>query len=97
MYCWKCSNEIDIGKKIGRLVTCPHCMSYLHCCFNCRFYDKLAFHECKEPQVEWVKEKNAANFCEYFTPVKGKFEIKKTLSKDEANKKFKELFRKKRL
>ena len=66
MYCWKCANESEITEKAGRSETCPHCQSYLHCCYNCKFYDKFAHNECKEPQAEWVKEKDMGNFCDYF-------------------------------
>ena len=97
MYCWKCNNEISESKKPGRTETCPDCSSYLHCCFNCIFYDKLAYHECREPQAEWVKEKDSGNFCDYFSPAEDKKKNHKTLSKEKADKKLKELFKGKRL
>jgi len=68
MNCFKCGTEISLNHKIGRQDTCRKCGSYVHCCLNCRFYDRLAYHECREPQAEWVKEKDAGNFCEYFEP-----------------------------
>ena len=97
MYCWKCKNEIEIVEKIGRSEMCPKCSSHLHCCFNCKFYDKLTYHECREPQAEWVKEKDSANFCDYFSPTKDKKENAKTLSKEEAEKRLRELLKGKRL
>lgn len=97
MFCWKCKNEIKGIEKVGRSGTCPYCQAYLHCCFNCRFYDKFAYHECKEPQAEWVKEKDSANFCDYFSSVKEKPKNHKTLSKEEARKKLNELFKRKKL
>jgi len=33
-------------------------------------YDVRAFHECRESEAEWVKEKESGNFCAYFTPRK---------------------------
>ena len=96
MYCWKCKNEIKGLDKISRSATCPHCQVYLHCCFNCIFYDKFAYHECKEPQAEWIKEKDKANFCDYFSLIKEKLIEHKTLSKEEARRKLNELFKKKK-
>ena len=97
MFCWNCKNEIKKIDKISRSGTCPHCQAYLHCCFNCIFYDKLAYHECKEPQAEWIKEKDNANFCDYFSSIKEKTKNYTTLSKEEAQKKLNELFKKKKL
>ena len=97
MYCWKCKNEIKLERKISRTETCPFCNAYLHCCFNCIFYDKLAYHECKEPQAEWVKEKYIGNFCDYFSPKQDKPKIDETLSKEEASKKLSNLFKKNKL
>ncbi|MBI5286762.1 MAG: hypothetical protein HY878_04125 [Deltaproteobacteria bacterium] len=35
-------------------------------CLNCKFYGEGAYHQCRETNAEWVKEKDKANFCEYF-------------------------------
>jgi hypothetical protein len=40
----------------------------MKCCFNCKFYDREAHHQCREPQAEWVRYKEKANFCSYFVP-----------------------------
>ncbi len=99
MICWKCSNQKDLPDKPGRLETCPKCNSFLHCCLNCKFYDKNAHHECKEPQAEFVKEKPGANYCGYFAikkqNVRTREAPKKYISKEEAEKKWNELFKKK--
>ncbi|MFK7826658.1 MAG: hypothetical protein AB8G05_21130 [Oligoflexales bacterium] len=34
---------------------------------NCIYYDAGSHHECREPQAEWVREKESGNFCGYFT------------------------------
>jgi len=44
-----------------------------------------------------VKEKDSGNFCDYFSPAKEKKESHKILSKEEADKKLRELFKGKRL
>ena len=94
MFCWNCKNEIREVTKIWRQETCPHCQAYLHCCLNCKFYDKFAHNECRESSSEWVNDKNTANYCEYFLPTDEKPPDKKSLSKEEANKRFTELLKK---
>lgn len=66
--CWSCKNEVELPDKVTRQELCPECDNPLKCCFNCRFYDKSAYHQCTEPQAEWVRYKEKANFCEYFQP-----------------------------
>ena len=67
MICFKCKQETLVEGTPGRQQLCAQCKSYLHCCRNCRFYDELAWHGCREPQAEWVKEKELGNFCGYFS------------------------------
>ncbi len=66
MLCWKCGQRVHTSEKIQRKDACPHCGSDLRCCFNCEFYDKEAYHQCREPQAEWVRYKERGNFCDYF-------------------------------
>jgi uncharacterized OB-fold protein len=48
----------------------------LKCCYNCKFYDRDAHHQCREPQAEWVRYKEKANLCSYFVPLpKGSPEV----------------------
>jgi hypothetical protein len=51
---------------MGRRDECPECGLDARVCFNCRFHDRSAYRECREEQAEWVKEKNAGNFCGFF-------------------------------
>ena len=92
MFCYHCGVEIGLKRKPGRQETCSDCGEYLHCCFNCLFYDEAAHHHCREPQSEWVLEKNSANFCDYFQPGTRKPENKKAKSED-ARKKLDDLFK----
>ena len=69
-YCYKCRNELEfivkVGIKVGRLDTCPHCASNLHCCKNCRFHDPDVHNECLETQADFIRDREAANFCSHF-------------------------------
>ncbi|MDH4223919.1 MAG: hypothetical protein OEV55_10325 [candidate division Zixibacteria bacterium] len=68
MLCWSCKKDVEVPEKIGRKEICPNCEADLKCCYNCQLYDKDAYHQCKEPQAEWVRYKEKGNFCEYFEP-----------------------------
>jgi len=65
-FCHACKKELSLGREIGRRDECPHCSADLHCCLNCRFYDRSAPKQCREPQAGLVREKEKANFCDFF-------------------------------
>jgi len=64
--CAHCGGSITVIERISRGSMCPHCGKYLHSCVNCRFYSPGSYHDCGEPQAEYVSDKKAANFCDYF-------------------------------
>jgi len=64
--CHACKKNLEVGQSIGRRDECLFCGADLHCCLNCRFYDRAAPKQCREPLAELVKEKAKANFCDYF-------------------------------
>jgi hypothetical protein len=76
---------------VGRQETCPECGIYLHCCRNCRFFDEKAYHQCRESEAEWVRDKESANFCDYFQPGEGK-RISDKSRAEEARRKLDQLF-----
>jgi hypothetical protein len=88
--CHKCGKPVDV-EKAGRRDECEACLSDLHVCLNCTFYDESRANQCFEPQAERVKEKDRSNYCDFF-----QFrEEGKTLSgKEDAQKLWKELFKK---
>ena len=93
MRCFHCKDEIPADEKISRQSTCRNCGSYLHCCLNCKHYDRLAPKQCREPRVELVREKDRANFCDYFSPADTQPAENKRA--EEARKKLEALFKKK--
>lgn len=64
--CFACKKPLDVGRETGRRDECPHCRADLHCCLNCRFHDPSAPKQCREPQADLVREKDRANFCDFF-------------------------------
>lgn len=91
--CFSCQKPLNViaGGFVGRRDTCPHCNSDMHVCYNCKFYDKASYNECREPQAERVVEKGKANFCDYFVLVGPNVDSQET--KDEALKKLNDLFK----
>ncbi len=88
--CFHCKKELDVPGRPGRGDGCPFCGSDLRACLNCRFYDRAASNECREPSAERVVVKDRANFCEFF-------EFRETdagnAPKDDPMKKLKDLFK----
>ena len=70
--CFDCKKTVEMSPEIGRRDECSHCGADIHCCYNCKFYDVGAYNECKEVQADVVKEKDRANFCDYFQLKAGK-------------------------
>lgn len=68
MVCHNCGREIKLIAKVARTEECPHCGADMHCCKNCRFFDPGKNNQCSETQAEWVRDKLAANFCDFFEP-----------------------------
>jgi hypothetical protein len=64
--CAACTKELDLGHSIGRRDVCPFCKADLRSCRNCRHSDLRAAKQCREPQAELVKDKERANFCDFF-------------------------------
>ncbi|OGP94428.1 MAG: hypothetical protein A2V53_03775 [Deltaproteobacteria bacterium RBG_19FT_COMBO_56_10] len=64
--CFHCKKELDASQRPGRGESCPGCGSDVKVCLNCRFYDRGAYNQCREPSAERVVDKDRANFCEFF-------------------------------
>lgn len=63
--CWKCGKPLK-SLNISRTSVCPNCGSDLHVCRACVFYSVGSHYDCHETIDEVVRDKEKANFCEYF-------------------------------
>lgn len=61
-------------------------------CLNCRFYAPGAANDCREPVSEPVKDKERANFCDWFSPAENAFNNSGNNKESEAEKKAKDAF-----
>jgi len=68
MPCFSCNAVIEFatGERVGFRDTCEKCDADLHVCLNCSHYDRTAYNQCREPNAEWVSERERANRCDYF-------------------------------
>ncbi len=66
--CFSCGQSVDYVDKVGFRADCMHCHADVHVCRNCHFYDPKVYNECREPAAEVVREKDRANYCEFFQP-----------------------------
>lgn len=62
--CFRCGADIT-EKKPVRSTLCG-CGAEVKVCLNCRHYDRSAPQQCREPQADWVREKDRVNFCDWF-------------------------------
>jgi predicted RNA-binding Zn-ribbon protein involved in translation (DUF1610 family) len=65
--CYFCGKELDPKMRIVKDTECPHCGRDLHACVQCRHFDRSAHNMCREPQAEWVTDRERRNFCDYFS------------------------------
>ncbi len=70
--CWKCGTSLaEVLVPFARVAECPECRADLHVCRMCEFFDPGVSRGCREPVAEEVSDRERANFCGYFTPVRG--------------------------
>ena len=93
MNCFKCGSSIEIplGSKVGFRAECEKCRASLHCCAACKYYKPGMKNDCMVPDTEFVSDKEAMNLCEEFSYLGKK--TNHTLSKEDAKKKFDDLFK----
>jgi len=65
--CHHCGHAVTTIERVGRRDLCLQCGYDLHCCLNCTFYDPACHNQCRETQAERQVDKQAGNFCEYFS------------------------------
>lgn len=65
--CFHCKKISTAESKISFREECEFCRSDLHVCKNCEFYDPKVYNECRETSADIVREKERANFCDFFS------------------------------
>jgi hypothetical protein len=96
LVCWKCGASLaHLSLPLPRLDICKACNAELHVCKLCEFYDLSKAKHCREPIAEEVRDKERANFCDYFKPRPGAYSNKQQTEAEQAKAQLEALFGKK--
>jgi len=85
LVCWKCGASLaEVTLPLRRLEECRTCGAELHVCRLCEWYCVTVAKQCREPIAEEVKDKERANFCDYFKPRPGAYSRADVSASDKA-------------
>jgi hypothetical protein len=93
LVCWRCgANLAAITLPLRRREECPACRAELHACRMCQFYDRRITRQCRQEDAEEVRNKEQANFCDWFKPRSGAFNAAEAAAQQQASDQFAALF-----
>lgn len=94
--CWFCRTKLTYPPlaAVPRDAECPSCSRDLHSCKNCRHFDPGVHNQCREPNSEWVTDRERSNFCEFYQLAEEPLGRASTDRSVDARKKLDGLFRK---
>lgn len=96
LVCWKCGASLaHLSLPLTRRDECRQCRAELHVCKLCEFYDTSKAKHCREPIADEVRDKERANFCDYFKPKPGAYSSKQLGEAERARAQLDALFGKK--
>jgi ribosomal protein L40E len=85
LVCWRCGAPLSgLPLPLGRTVECESCHADLHVCRMCEFYAPGVSKQCRETVAEEVRDKERANFCDYFRPLPGAYSPRDDSALDRA-------------
>jgi hypothetical protein len=69
LHCYRCGESLaKLTLPLERLDECPKCGVHVHVCRMCVYYAPSKPKGCSEDDAIEVRDKKAANFCDYFKP-----------------------------
>jgi hypothetical protein len=93
LHCYRCGTSLEsLPLPLGRLDECPECHAELHACRMCRNYDPAVPRACTEDDAIDVRDKERANFCDYFKPSPDAGNSEEWQAEQAAREKLKALF-----
>ena len=96
LVCWKCGTALaSLTLPLRRLDECPKCRAELHVCRLCVEYDTRVAKHCREPTAEEVRDKEHANFCDFFKPRAGAYSAPNSAEIERSRSELDKLFGKK--
>ena len=93
--CYRCGESLaELSLPLTRLDECPKCHVQLHVCRMCERYAPQRPKGCSEDDAIEVRDKKAANFCDYFKPSPRAFNPAEQQAEDAARSTLDSLFKK---
>lgn len=94
LVCWKCGHPLrkDLPRTFPRLEQCKQCGSDLHVCRMCRHYAPRYISQCEHELAEPPRDRELANFCQYFKPDPHAYVGREQREADEAKRRLDALF-----
>lgn len=69
LLCWRCGASLaELSLPLARRDECPQCRVELHVCRMCVHYAPRLLRGCDEDDAPDVRDKQTANFCDYYRP-----------------------------
>src|SRR5690606_4733840 len=69
LFCWRCGASLaELSLPLSRRDECPKCRVELHVCRMCTHYAPRLSRGCDEDDAPDVRDKETANFCDYYKP-----------------------------
>ncbi|HEX6994785.1 MAG TPA: hypothetical protein VF339_11640 [Gammaproteobacteria bacterium] len=69
LLCWRCGASLaELSLPLSRRDECPKCRAELHVCRMCVHYAPRLVRGCDEDDAPDVRDKETANFCDYYKP-----------------------------
>ena len=91
--CYRCGAPLGgMSLPFSRQDQCPACGVDLHVCRMCVHYDPAVPAQCREDDAEEVKEKELANFCEWYMPSESAFNPQRKSEAEQAREALEALF-----
>jgi len=91
--CYRCGHSLaSLTLPLARRDECPNCTVEVHVCRMCRQYDPSEPTGCSEDDALEVREKERANFCDYFKPSGNAFSPGRMEAQDQARTELAALF-----
>lgn len=92
--CWKCGHPLrkDLPRTFPRLEQCKQCGCDLHVCRMCRHYAPRYISQCEHEMAEPPRDRELANFCQYFKPDPHAYIGREQREADEAKRRLDALF-----
>ena len=93
--CYRCGASLAaLSLPLARLDECPQCRMQLHVCRMCERYAPQKPKGCIEDDAPDVRDKKAANFCDYFKPSGSAYDSAEQSAEQAAKAALDALFRK---